>query len=1748
MKKIICTLLIIALLVPSLTIDGVFGNNISSEVWTRYQHNRVRYESIKDIIPHIPEKNVKGHPLNATIFIDKGILVYGNWSSVGKKNDFKFHSQYPTENPKGKPYYELNGKTGEYRYHGFDMEGNLYTNIDFPKDVDLGKSGAEKNWIYRPFTEHKGRAPLASNSTYSKWALGDNDNPKVIINTRQWINRMVRFPINSLDHSSKEPYDYIHVLSPSGIRTVGEGRMWHVDANNRRWYQTFSIPRQEAIDKEVLPTIAEIKITTQSSAFKLNHGQKEVEIELSITGTYQDGEHWKTQEGRTAYYTGYDIDKWSITLTTTGIPVQTVEVPKASRNTGTSKFKVTISREQLEANPNLLFTATATAIFGNKHSSGTDKKQKEIVINVEESKALKSLFTINNYINLINGSNFQSNMLNYSDASIGDIVKYDYFIQHYQKGQKVYSFEVSKVDPKKVNEALGDYIKSEIQNETNGEFHFEIKQTVTDKKGNKDTYAQKLIVDIKPPEVRPYSKNPKIEVDIPEKWFDIVPLPATDYSENVDSRTVFIDGKVVDGDLFFSGNYVFGEDEIDRLLPIEVVYESKEFKQPYNGIMPEFKIIKWIYVYSTKPRAEYKTDGTYKENRKLTVTDRSNNVNPEFVLNHYPINNYQWRFKSNGGDINSLRIRDISDLYKEFMFKEEGAYTIELVVTNTLGRTSDPYEVDIWVMEDYEPAVILNIWNNAMARNEEMNIFHDAVSTDGDIISKNIIELYYDDNNDGNASKLMGTYSTDEFNGYIPTKLGTYKVLNIVEEAFGESTLEEYITEEDRVNKVVEREFFVDNFVPLTELYIDIPIHLPEIDVFFMMDKNLHRDKTDYVRSNRMDINNYLRTKNIRPKVENWDMHTYEYMQPASTTRYTGGTYPSAITNFSSGGYTGTLNRISVSNRPYTVDQGYYTTVYETITRTERYFTTTDGDWPGVPWRWADTAGGLYDYEKNIWVYYTTYWYYDEIITEEVERQVWIHNWVTYNDYVGYYSGTIYKNVRQPYVNPFRVLSDKYIIYVSDGNISELEDLQMVLSKADVKLILIGENNIKNQIPHEHFILNSGPIEEMVHMALEYITESNPYVAKYYVVAGEEDFEISYANYDEEGDQIIEEGFQYVQDQYYFDTPLGMETYAQEDYIEDYWISTLPTKFSKTGKFDIFRRIKDQPTDDTNFDNFSYFSNVPQITVYSHRRPIALAELDWDYDISRNVYLTKWVDKSFDWDHISRREDKGIIDRKISYRRDDGEWIYKVPEELPPGKYELEYYVKDVENTWSDVFRLDFTLSNTPPLQFDAKVRPLDDKFQISGVPASEDLEVFEAWTRFPYAVRLEMALYDGETRKTPIKTVNYSATTAIKTGNDIYWNSISYQIPETLPDGNYILKVSAIGEGGEVKHKNFPIGVKTPINLRVDHLPQFIAGSTIDLQGSTTKYPHEVVAKLYYQTPQQKAVDMNATLVGDNKNWIVEHNVEEELMDGFYKVEFTARTPNGNEERLILDYELLNLRLENLRIVTITDFNWKNYFTTSGGRPTKLTLEGISVKDMPVHVNKQHQGIKLGYKVKFKIDSVGLHQQGDEISIKANYFALDRKNDLFDADIYVEDEKGNYTKIQNSQYAKVGGNIVLNNSHRKTYDKQNKDKYNTWEFEIYIPYSAKIIKEGEKLNLFKNNSFDHKLLMSLDIVGKKKNGNLYDYTLREPQWGTDGGGVYGKNLPTKANLLNKGINHGEVFWYDLKNTALDDLKLERGW
>lgn len=264
-----------------------------------------------------------------------------------------------------------------------------------------------------------------------------------------------------------------------------------------------------------------------------------------------------------------------------------------------------------------------------------------------------------------------------------------------------------------------------------------------------------------------FQQNPVM----PDFAFDIVEFSASDNTDmnTVEDRQVFIDGVQVDDEAFFEGSYVFGEDS-QGLKQVAVNYISTDGQKA--------QIIKWVLVYSTKPKAQYLLEGTYKQNRKLTLTNTSAAANDAKVLECYPIVSYQWEYNSVSGDQTSMKMKGTSnDLLQEFLYKEPGTYSITLKAVNTLGRVSDPYTVQFVIAPDIPPAMEICLDNSVLARNETIGAYHYLVSsTDGDIIKSNSVELWYDSDNNGTYDQLVNTWNGGSgFPAYTPTKLGKYK-------------------------------------------------------------------------------------------------------------------------------------------------------------------------------------------------------------------------------------------------------------------------------------------------------------------------------------------------------------------------------------------------------------------------------------------------------------------------------------------------------------------------------------------------------------------------------------------------------------------------------------------------------------------------------------------------------------------------------------------------------------------------------------------------------------------------------------------------------------------------------------------------------------------------------------------------------------------------------------------------------------
>lgn len=1524
-----------------------FASYMTDSEWATYKQNN-------GIISTVP-KSKNGYPFNLVLWHERGKIVYGNYKSFGESNDFKAGRQINEQVVQG-GYYIRNSVRGEYRWHGYDISGNKYENQEFINDANNSKVKVEdRYWLFKPWDK--------GITTISPWNRRATDNPTI----RNWINNGIGFKIlRGEDLSYKEPDGYINIYTPPSTRYPGDGNMWHLTnrgtSSEKMWYQTFSI--KQIAEKEEIPLVGQIEVLGSPT---LDKDQDKIMIKAEILGHLQDEAYYNDQVLKTQYYVRNDIDKWEFSLanaTVSPIKEPHVNINRTAANKGKGYFEVLVPRASLETNPNVNLTGTVKLYFANGKTMVVPV-QKSIKVTVKDD--LTSLFTISNNIELVEGDSLYQSHIGYRDASYGKITQYSITVEEHgtsNSSNRTYT----TINNDTVNSFLHSFISPKVSGLIAGDTkQFKVTQTVTDGK-KQSSYVQVVTIKIVEGKV-PVIAIP--EIGIPDYAFDIVPISPTDTTDpsTYVSREVYVDGKLVNN---FFGSYTFGIGN-DGIRQVYIRYVSPD------GIESHF--LKWIKVYNTQPVAHLTVEGSSKVNRKMTINNDSityNNkiVDNAFVSQYYPITSYNFSYKTIEGQEINLKFKDISEIYKEFLSKGVGTYEFIVTATNTLGRTSKPYIATIHIFEDYKPAIEANIWNSVLGRNESLNTTISTSSTDGDNIASSTLKIYWDSNNDGTTETLLATYDTLSFTTFTPTKLGKYKMVIDSKEEFGEETIPEFVTEEDRKTATLERDFFVENYRPVTDLFIDIPVNQPKVDVFFMNDRNLEATKNEWIINNRINMANNILLDNIIPNVNIWDLKTYVYSQSASTTRNTGSSYPPSTTSYSSGGYSGTLSRYKVVDNGSYQDFGRYITVTDSKTAdgtrsgtgwakydcaTDKLLSSGGTNQPTMSYSSGGYTGTLYKYDVvktgdstsscsggsyTVTQYFTGY--YSGTVTKT--SQVWESDMRWVSSYTGYYSGTIYKDVKQPYTNPFNSTSIKYTIYVSDNEVNDMADLTFVQNQAETKLILIGNDVANSQITSDYFIKNNGEaIEVLINKAIDIIKNENKSdETKIYTLVNEP-FEISQGIFDFEDDPIAENQFQIVHNANYFDNSMGQEIDTVTSFSESYgWTNIKPSSFANVGEYIIYPRIKDNPA---NNPNAALYSGSNPLKIYAHRKPIAKATLDWDFDPVSQIYLTTWVDESYDLDHEFSDPEKGIVERKIRYRVVGGEWIYKIPNELQPGKsYELEYFVRDIENTWSDPFVMSFTLNTTPGMQLlDAKVKPSDPQFSLSSIPASENILVYDVWTRYPYDTHLEIAIYQGVTRKTNIQKVTFTeGVTGTKKDNDIHWNPIVHNIPSTLPDGNYTIKIQAIGVGGQIATKDFPIIVKTPVNLQVTQFGDMtnVGGGSYDIKTETSKYVSNMQVILYKGTSYQTTLTLNGSIQGNKKVWSKAYIPPTTIPENTYVAEFSATTPNNNNERKTLNYKILSIKIYSYGINHTPE--WINYFnqnslnlgTYLAGEPFDVNVE----------------------------------------------------------------------------------------------------------------------------------------------------------------------------------------------------------------
>ncbi|MFC4777147.1 Athe_2463 domain-containing protein [Paenibacillus sp. GCM10023252] len=1506
----------------------------------------------KGVPANFPPCSISGKTFDIKIYSAYGLITYGGPKSVSG-NQFRIGWQTNPNDPnsinrsKGNfvdydAEQNRNGN-GEYRYLGYTYEGKLQSNEIFINDASTPNPPGPKRWIYHPWDTIKSIISYPMNNQVAGIFSnsGEIDQPE-----SHRINQLVttslgfNFP-NAINYpaetkiAGKLPLHYMYLQQQPSLLSDGAGVMWHLTSNDNIYQQTFRVDRIE--DKEP----ATLKVQSKAEAITPCYDGKgtSVPITLNVNANLDDSSLDPIE--RMSYYNSGDLSGWTFKVLgqTVTAPVNAnmgkatirVNIPISAINQATKQYEGSV---EVTANyfrgKKQLSSAPFIASFSTKCGDG-----------------IKSLFEVQKSISFTQFADFADSSINYGDLSKGKTInQYNLKITELSGGSHqtfTYYRSEGHINDDEVQTNLFAFMQPFFSQagDTNpsGDSHsFKIDQTVKSPYET-DTYSQTVNVSHKG-KVPPQPVEPN--ADLPLEWFDIVQFPAKDYTDmsKIAERTVRIDGQVVDADTFFNGNYVFGEDGVGWHY-IQIDYVTDDGAPSLN--------YRWTYIHNTKPNAFYTLDGPFKENRKMSAANQSDtpDANDQFVTKTYPMS-YEWEFGALDTSSNSdLHIKTDTDLHQAFQYSKPGRYYLQLTSSNSLGRVSDPYRIEFEIMPDQKPAIILHPYDSAAVRGGVIGLDYEVDSIDGDYISDKYIDVYYDKNNDGTAETFIEKLTGDIASYRVPAdKLGNYELRAYAIEGTNQEYYPEFTGGDFHKDNKQTEYFVVDNLQPFADLYMDEPLKRPKVDAFLLLDGNLAQSRTDYVNGNKVNLNNDLRDYALDPVVENWDMKTYTYSSPATTSEVSGSSYPPSSTSYSSNGYSGTLSLSSASNAPYPQDDGKFESKQESKT-----FTDTCSNHKTKPkgGSWSDDnlcpatqsvnkdgysgsigKSGFYktgegcESNGDCWQDWTAN--YSGTLNKTV--QVWVPDINWYDKWTGFYSGTIYKNVRQPYKNSFfRVDSDKYVVYVSDGNVKDAGDLQHVMRTNQGGLILVGPEALRTHvtnlgIPIESFILNNKGIDQLMGEVTNYIGEKNHTASSVLRELGDT-VNLYTAEVDDEQDPMRNEVMQLVHDSGYFENTMGQDSSAAATYTPaGYTSATITSKtFNKVGRYDFYRKLEDQPSSDSKFAKYNYESNEAKLGVVVHRIPIALAELDWTYNANGNFYHTSWVDKSYDLDHQFLHATKGIVDRKIKLTETGSGQVYTaIPSELTYGTYHLEYVVRDVEGAWSVPFLLDFTLSSSPPPQLKAKLRAVDPYFKLTGVPASEKIEAYDLWTRYPYSLTLRHQMSSHINKLIPYFT-------GVKSGSDISWDPVTSNIPSTAPDGTYNYRITAEGSAGTTAYENFTVTVRTPIQLtgQVDrgasaNVSELVAGEPITIKGLTTEYPHEVSVVMFRGTPYQKSVNLTgqvtATAGVGEQDWGVGAIVSA-VPDGSYVFEWTARTPNGNVEKATRTYQVVNNR------PPAGDFDW---------------------------------------------------------------------------------------------------------------------------------------------------------------------------------------------------------------------------------
>lgn len=166
------------------------------------------------------------YALNQNLWMERGIIVYGDTKEINNKVSVTAGANY---------------KNGQYRFWGYDINGGLYGNDDFPRDSDSGTPAHEKDWLTTEEIKESavargyiGEHGLSANSRYST-----ADKRKT---AAAWLEEHPEWRSAGLDEAYILSHFYFNSVLSDGGLTNGQFTGVHLSKQSGTlYYQSFSV-------------------------------------------------------------------------------------------------------------------------------------------------------------------------------------------------------------------------------------------------------------------------------------------------------------------------------------------------------------------------------------------------------------------------------------------------------------------------------------------------------------------------------------------------------------------------------------------------------------------------------------------------------------------------------------------------------------------------------------------------------------------------------------------------------------------------------------------------------------------------------------------------------------------------------------------------------------------------------------------------------------------------------------------------------------------------------------------------------------------------------------------------------------------------------------------------------------------------------------------------------------------------------------------------------------------------------------------------------------------------------------------------------------------------------------------------------------------------------------------------------------------------------------------------------------------